>query len=131
MAPSRARQRLLLKELDTLALQHALLVQRRQYPEKLGPERQRLTFPTDTWESYKPTLARGLSKNEWDAVSPFMHTISRVRAMVLEAEPDSAIEPQMVERLRTGALMARDLYKLLTGEPAPSVNQRGEPERWP
>jgi hypothetical protein len=56
-----------------------------------------------------------------------MHTIPRVRAIVLEAEPESGIADPMIERLRNGALMARDLYAAFAGTPAPSVNERGEP----
>jgi hypothetical protein len=125
-ADLRVATRLLLDEIDTLALHHAMLALERRYPQKLSSERQRYLFPTNVWETYKPALARGF-EDEWDALTPFMHTIPRVRAIVLEAEPESAIEAEMVERLRDGALFARELYEALAGTPAPSVNEKGEP----
>jgi hypothetical protein len=126
-AELRVAMRLLLDELDTLALHHAMLATEQRYPIARGPEAQRFFFPTDIWETYKSTFARGLTDSAWEAITPFMHTVPRVRAIVLEAEPESAIEPGMVDRFRTGALMARDLYEALAGTPAPSVNERGEP----
>jgi hypothetical protein len=119
--------RLLLEELDTLALHHGMLVKERRYPRKLSLEGRRLLFPTNVWETYKPTLARDFSDSAWDAITPYMHTIPRVRAIVLEAEPEAVIEDSIVEQLRNGAIMARDIYEAFAGTPAPSVNERGEP----
>jgi hypothetical protein len=72
-------------------------------------------------------LARGLSDSAWEAITPFIHTVPRVKAVVLEAEPDAPIPPRFVQRLRSGAVMARDLYEALAGTPAPSVKAQGEP----
>jgi hypothetical protein len=124
-ADVRVAMRLLLDELDTLALHHAMLAAERRYPMRRGPEGQRFMFPTDVWDTYKPTLARGFSDSAWEAITPFMHTVPRVRAIVLEAEPESPIEPEFVERLRKGAIFARDLYEALAGTPAPSVTADG------
>jgi hypothetical protein len=72
-------------------------------------------------------LARSLTDSAWEAITPVMHTAPRTRAIVLEAEPESAIEPAMVEQLRNGAIFARDLYEALADTPAPSVNEHAEP----
>lgn len=126
-AELRVAIRLLLEELDTLALHQAMLVEGGIYPKKPSSEGARLMFPTDAWESYKPTLARGLDDSAWKVLMPFMTTIPAVRASVFDAEPKSPIEPAVVERLRDGAQLASELYEILTGKPAPSMTARGEP----
>jgi hypothetical protein len=123
----RVATRLLLEELDTIGLHHAMLVSERTFPQAQDVEGRRLMFPTDVWEADKRTFARGLSQNQWDALSRFMHTVPRVRAIVLAADPNSAVPPALVESLRNGALFARDAYMMLAGFPAPSVTDHGEP----
>jgi hypothetical protein len=125
-AEQRVIMRLLLDELDTLALHHAMLAKERRYPMQRGPEAQRFFFPTEVWETYKSTLARRLTVSAWEAITPVMHAAPRTRAIVLEAEPESPIESEVC-RLCDVAILARDLYEALAGTPAPSVNEHGEP----
>ena len=125
-AELRVAMRLLLDELDTIALHFAMLATEGRYPLKVGPDGQSFLFPTEVWETYKPTLARGVTDSAWEALAPFMHGIPRARAIVAEAEPDSQIEPELIEQFRKTAIAARDLYEGFADEPAPSVNERGE-----
>lgn len=123
----RALIRLLLEELDTLALHHAMLAKAAHYPQERGPTGAGLLFPTDAWETDKRAFARGLTDSVWNSLSTFMHTVPRIRAIVAEAEPESAISSALVERFRKGALLASELHMMLSGVPAPSVNEHGEP----
>jgi hypothetical protein len=121
-AEMRVATRLLLEELDTIALHHALVAKATIYPRN-PPQ-----FPTAVWERYKTTFAGRLDDETWQALATFMHTVPQVRTALAEAQTMSTIDPSMEERLRDGALLARDLHATLSGTPAPSVNEKGEPE---
>jgi hypothetical protein len=118
-------KRLMLEELDSLALHHALLAVAGAYPLARAMEHM---FPTQTWENEKRTLAAGLvDEDHWAGLARFMHTIPRKRALVGSSQPHAPIEPHLIEAFRDGALIARDLHGVLSGRPAPSVTERGEP----
>ena len=118
-------KRLMLEELDSLALQHALLASSGAYPLARAMEHM---FPTDIWEAEKRTLAAGLTNEDhWEGLARFMHTLPRKRTLVASSQPHAPIESHLVEAFRNGALLARDLHGVLSGRPAPSVNERGEP----
>jgi hypothetical protein len=117
----RVAKRLLLEELDTIALHYKSLVDRSQYPQPLSPARGALFLPTTAWEDNKRTLAAALSDDEWGALTPFMHTVSRARVLVLEATPRQPIEADRLIEFENGMELANGLYKMLAGKPAPSL----------
>jgi hypothetical protein len=120
-AELRVAKRLLLEELDTLALQHQLLVNQGHYPQPLSTARGASLFPTEAWEANKRTLAGALSDDEWAALSPVMHTAASSRLIVLEGEPLQPIEPHVRDALTKGVDAASSVYEMLAGQPPPSL----------
>jgi hypothetical protein len=52
--------------------------------------------------------------------------VPRAREIISQFAPLSSVPPETIEQFRTGALHARDLYEMLAGKPAPSIDERGE-----
>jgi hypothetical protein len=120
-AELRAASRLVLEDLDTIALQLALIVRARRFPD--DPPK----FPTAAWKTYRATFAARFVDEIWEPLAGFMNTLPVLEAILVEAEPGAEVDPTMVERLRASALGARDLHATLSGRPTPSVNEYGEP----
>ena len=125
-AEIRVSRRLVVDELDTLALHYALLATTKRFPLRRH-DAQALLFPTEAWEAEKRVLARALPDNQWFMLATFMHSVPRIRAIAIDAEPEAPLQPEMIEQCRRGALLARELHQTLAGVPAPSVNERGDP----
>jgi hypothetical protein len=91
------------------------------YPKPQGRAGGVFMFPTTAWEENKRTLARSLPDNFWEAWITVMHPVSRIRALVLDANPLQPIEPEILEQRRVGGSAHLRLYTLHTGKPPPSV----------
>jgi hypothetical protein len=84
----RQARRLVLEELRTIWNQTSAMVEEGRYPD-LKPESllrptaspEALRFlPDEQWRANRAALARHLPDNQWDALSPFMDSISVMRA---------------------------------------------------
>lgn len=120
-AELRVALRLVLDDLDAIALHYKMFAEEGRYPEEPDPENSGLFFPTDAWDAEKRALAAGLSDDQWTAVAAVMHGARRVRVILLRGTPLGPIQPPIVHELRNGEHLACDLYVSLAGTNPPSV----------
>jgi hypothetical protein len=117
----RVAMRLLLEDLDAIALHYKMLADEGRYPDARDEADARLYFPTEGWHANKRTLAAALSDDEWVALSSTMHAAERSRVVVLRGAPLEPIQPPIRHELQNGGQLAHDLYLTLAGTPPPSV----------
>lgn len=120
-AELRVATRLILDELDTIALHYTAFADDGRYPQAQDPAHSGLIFPTDAWEANKRVLAAGLSDEQWDLIAPVMHAAARVRVIILRGAPLEPIPPSTLQELRNGAEIAHNAYVVLAGKPPPSL----------
>jgi hypothetical protein len=120
-AEKRVVLRLLLEELDTIAMHYKMFADAGHYPKPLGPEQRAFAFPTEVWETNKRALARFLSDDTWGLLATIMHSVTRAREIVLGGSPLQPIEPTILAQLRDGVELTHELYVLLAGKPPPSI----------
>jgi len=113
--------RLVLDDLDVIALHYKMLADDGRYPEQhVEPDRP-LYFPTAAWDANKRTLAAELSEEQWSGLSDAMHAADGARLLVLRGVSLAPIQPPIRRVLHDGAQNARQLYISLAGKPPPSA----------
>ena len=117
----RIAMRLVLDDLDAIALHYRMLADDGRYPDARDEEESRLYFPTAAWDANKRTLAAELSNEQWGALSGEMHGAAHARVIVLRGNSLAPIQPPIRQVLRDGAQNARELYVSLTGTAPPTV----------
>jgi hypothetical protein len=129
-AELRVAKRLLLEELDTLALQLVMLIEEERYPQPLLVERRGARTSSSRPMRERASSARSaeqLDDDQWDAVARYMHTVPGTRALLLGAQPESPIPDARLQELQESALLASDLYPMLGGELPPSIPDLSRP----
>src|SRR5687768_9409152 len=90
-------------ELQTSWMHLDAMVEAGDAPDPLSDERRARFLPTTMWHAHKVTLAAkgALQTPSWTTLAVGQHSIESVRIVVLELTPQTAIQPMLLDRIRS------------------------------
>lgn len=114
----RQARRMIADEVLRIALDLDAIVAKRHTARHAGVAA--TSFPSDAWSQYGPGLARHWKNSrddDFETLSAFMGSVPLLREIAQSQDPSLEASPDLLDRAKEGAEIARDTYKMLTGKP--------------